>query len=44
MNPLSSQSMGLIALLLFFNKDSFGIDWATKVDMPLNKVTNQTSL
>ena len=28
-----------IVLLLSIYKDSFGIEWLMKVDMPLNKVT-----
>ena len=34
-----SLAIGLIASLLFFYNDDFGIKWPMKVDMPLNKET-----
>ena len=37
MNALSPPVKGKIMPLLFLYKNSFGIKWPTKVDMPLNK-------
>ena len=40
MNPLILPAMGEIASLLFFWNNNFGIQQPMKVDMPLNKETN----
>ena len=37
MNPLIPPSLGDILSLLYFYKDTFGIKYSKKVDIPLNK-------
>ena len=41
MNSLILPAIGLIVPLLFFLRHDFGIKLPIKVDMPLNKETNQ---
>ena len=41
MKPFISPAISKIVPLLLFYKDGFGINYSTKVDMPLNKKKHQ---
>ena len=44
MNNFIPSSIGEIVLLVFFIRGGFSIKWSKKVDMPLNKETDLTSM